>query len=70
VRDVKIGPGWSRNGLAAAIPHFVPVIDSLAAGHVVSFEAPSGDTGRTVVYALHFYTPAEAARFAKLLPAK
>ncbi len=67
VRDVKVGAGWSRNGIAIAIWPFVPAVDSLAKGHAVSFEAPSGDSGRYVVYALHFYTPAEAARFRQLL---
>ncbi len=67
VRDVTVGPGWSRNGIGIAIWPFVLPVDGLAKGHAVTFEAPSGDSGRYVVYALHFYTPAEAARFRTLL---
>jgi hypothetical protein len=70
VRDVKVGPGWSREGLALAIWPFVPAIDQVAKTHAVSFQAPGGESGRTVVYAMHFYTPADAERFVKLLSAR
>ena len=38
-----------------------------AEGFCVSFEAPNGDTGREVIYALHMQTKEDAQALARLL---
>ena len=60
VKAVKIGRGWARNGLWLAIPPVVPLIDQIARGCCVSFEAPE-------VYALHMRTAEDAQVLAGLL---
>ena len=67
VSDPRIGAGWSRNRLTLVIWPYVKPIDALAATNAVSFEAPDPVTGRRVVYAMHFYTAAEAESFAERL---
>ncbi len=69
ISDVRIGRGWARRRLGWVIWPFVRPIDALAEGHAVSFEGPDPVTGRRVVFALHFYTPAEADAFAGRLRA-
>ena len=49
---------------------YVAGINSLAEGFCVSFEAPDGETGRDVVFALHMQSPDEARRLAGLLGEK
>lgn len=67
VRDVRIGKGWSRRGLAAVILPFVGGIDMMAAGHGVSWEAPDPTSGRYAVYTFHAYDEAEAREVAEAL---
>lgn len=67
VRDVRIGKGWSRNGLGLIILPYLPGIDSMAKGMAVSFEAPDEVTGGDVVYALHMRTTDDAAALAQAL---
>ncbi len=67
VKRVSIGRGWARRGLWLVIPYAVPGIDKTAEGHAVSFEAPDGERGKDVVYALHVRTEDEAKALAALL---
>jgi hypothetical protein len=67
VNRVRIGRGWARKGMWLLILPYVAGINSLAEGFCVSFEAPDGDTGREVVYALHMQTSEEARALAGLL---
>ena len=46
---------------------YVAGIKSMAEGYCVSFEAPDGETGQDVVYALHMRTPEDAQELAALL---
>lgn len=67
VKRVQVGNGWARRGLwLLLLPYFVG-INSLAEGLCVSFEAPDGETGREVVYALHMQTREQAQALAHLL---
>jgi hypothetical protein len=67
VKGVKIGRGWARNGLWLVIPLYMPGLNQMAEGYCVSFEAPDGETGRKVVYALHMQTKEIAQSLAGLL---
>ena len=67
VKRIKIGRGWARKGMWFLILPYVAGINSLAEGVCVSFEAPDGETGREVVYALHMQSPDEARKLAELL---
>lgn len=69
VKRVKIGRGWARKGLWLAIPIYVPLVNRAAKESVVSFEAPDGETGKLVVYALHMRAKEDASSFAALLAA-
>lgn len=70
VRQVKIGPGWARNGLWLVILPYVAQIDKASEGHCVSFEAPAGDTSGDAVYAFHMHTAEDARALAALLEAR
>ena len=59
--------GWARNGLWLAIPHIVPWLNKVSEGVCVSFEAPDGNTGRDVVFALMMQTPEDAETLTGLL---
>jgi hypothetical protein len=67
VKSVKTGSGWARKGMWLLILPYVAGINSLAKGFCVSFEAPDGDQGREVVYALHMQTQEDAQALAALL---
>ena len=67
VKDVKIGRGWARKGMWLVIPHFIPGVNKWAEGFCVSFEAPDGEKGKEVVYALHMRTEEDARSLRKLL---
>jgi hypothetical protein len=67
VKDVKIGRGWARKGMWLVIPHFIPGVNKWAEGYCVSFEAPDGEKGKEVVYALHMRTEEDARSLKKLL---
>ena len=67
VKRVKIGRGWARNGLWLVIPYVVPLVNTAAEGHTVSFEAPAGDTSGDAVYALQMRTEDDAQALARLL---
>ena len=67
VKGVKIGRGWARNGLWLVIPYVVPLVNTMAEGHTVSFEAPAGDTSGDAVYALQIRTEDDAQALARLL---
>lgn len=70
VQRVRIGRGWARNGLWLAIPPYVPAVNQMSEGICVSFEAPDGETGQDVVYALQMQTPEIAQSLARLLEAQ
>jgi len=70
VERVKIGRGWTRNGLWLVIPLFVPGLNRMAEGYCVSFEVPDGETGEEAVYALHMQTKEIAQLLAGLLKAQ
>ena len=67
VERVKIGPGWTRNGLWLVILPYVAGINKMSEGHAVSFEAPAGDAPGDAVYAFHMHKEEEAAELARLL---
>jgi hypothetical protein len=67
VKRVRIGGAWARNGLWFVIPQFIPLINMLAEGGCVSFEAPDGETGRDAVYALNMQTTKDARILSRLL---
>lgn len=67
VRDVRIGAGWARHGLALVILPYVKGVDAAAEGLAVSFEAPDGVKPGDSVYALHMRSPEEADALARLL---
>jgi len=67
VKGVKIGRGWARNGLWLVVPLYMPVLNRMAEGYCVSFEAPERETGRDTVYALHMQTRGIAQSLAYLL---
>jgi hypothetical protein len=69
VKRVKIGRGWARKGLWLAIPIYVPLVNRAAKESVVSFEAPDGEKGKLVVYALHMRAKEDASSLAALLAA-
>lgn len=67
VRDVKVGPGWDRQGIGFVIFPVVKGVDSLAKNGTVSFLAPDPTTKRYVTYAVLTYTEQEAAELARTL---
>jgi hypothetical protein len=67
VKRVKIGRGWARKGLWLVIPYFVPLVNRMAEGHAVSFEAPGGGDSGDVVYCLHLPLQEEARALAAAL---
>ena len=67
VKRVKIGAGWARDGLRFVIPEFIPLLNIMAKGFAVSFEAPDGDLPRDVTYAVHMPSTNEAKELANLL---
>ena len=69
VKRVKIGAGWSRNGLWFVIPQFIPMVNTGAKDLTVSFEAPDGDSPKDVTYAIHLPSTEEAKDLTKLLNA-
>jgi len=52
VRAVKIGRGWSDGGIDVVLLPYKGVIDQMAGGHAVSWNAPDG-AGHQVRYAVH-----------------
>ena len=67
VRDVKVGPGWDRQGIGFVIGGAVKAVDSQAGDKTVSFLAPDPTTGRYVTYGVCAYTSEEAAALAQRL---
>lgn len=70
VKRVRIGPGWARKGLWLVILPYVAQLNKVSQGHTVSFEAPDGESGRGVVYALHMHTEDDAHALAQSLEAR
>lgn len=67
VRDVRVGPGWDRQGIGFVIFSFVKGVDSLAGAKTVSFLAPDPTMQRYVTYGMCAYTEQEAADLARKL---
>ncbi len=67
VKRVKIGAGWSRNGLWFVIPQFIPLVNKGGEGLTLSFEAPDGDSSKDVTYAIQFPKPEDTKALAELL---
>jgi hypothetical protein len=67
VRDVKVGPGWDRQGIGFVIFSFVKGVDSLAGEKTVSFLAPDPTTKSYVTYGMCCYTEQDAADLARML---
>ena len=67
VRDVRVGPGWDRQGIGFVIGGAVRAVDSQAGDKTVSFLAPDPATGRYVTYGVCAYTSEEAAALAARL---
>jgi hypothetical protein len=68
VKRARIGRAWARKGLWLVIPYVVWMFDITgAAGQVVSFEAPAGDTSGDAVYAFHLHAEDDAQALVRLL---
>jgi hypothetical protein len=67
VSDVRIGPGWARNGLWLATLPYMLALNKISEGYCVSFEAPVCTMGGDVVYALHMRSEEEADALWRLL---
>jgi hypothetical protein len=67
VRDVRVGPGWDRQGIGFVIWPFVKGVDAMAGSCSVSFQAPDPTTGRYVTYAVCTHTAEEATDLARRL---
>lgn len=67
VRDVRVGPGWDRQGIGFVLGPVVKGVDSMAGDKSVSFQAPDPTTGRYVTYGVCAYTSGEAAALAERL---
>ena len=67
VKRVRIGRGWAQRGMWLLILPYVAGINSMAEGYCVSFEAPDGETGQDVVYALHMRSTEDAPKLAAFL---
>jgi hypothetical protein len=67
VRDVRVGPGWDRQGIGFVIGGMVKSVDSQARDRTVSFLAPDPTTRRYVTYGVCAYTSEEAAALAESL---
>ena len=70
VKQIKVGAGWARRGMWLLILPYVAGINSPAEGFCISFEAPDGEAGREVVYALHMHSRGEAQALPRLLKGK
>jgi len=66
VRAVKIGRGWSDGGIDVVLLPYKAIIDQMAAGHAVSWDAPDGG-GREVRYAVHVADADAASALAGML---
>lgn len=67
IRDVRVGPGWDRQGIGFVIGPVVGAVNSMAGDKTVSFLAPDPVTGRYVTYGVCAYTSQEAAVLAERL---
>jgi hypothetical protein len=67
VRDVKVGPGWDRQGIGFVLGGVVNAVNDGAKDRTVSFLAPDPTTKRYVTYAVCCYTSQEAANLANSL---
>ncbi len=67
VRDVKVGPGWDRQGIGFVLGPMVGAVDKQAGNRTVSFLAPDPTTGRYVTYGVCAYTSEQAADLADRL---
>lgn len=67
VRDVRVGPGWDRQGIGFVIGGMVGLVDRQAGDRTVSWLAPDPTTGRYVTYGVCAYTSEEAAQLAERL---
>lgn len=67
VRDIRVGAGWARRGMWLLLLPYVGGINQMAAGVCVSFLAPTDETGRDGVFALHMQTAGEADELARWL---
>jgi hypothetical protein len=69
-KRIRIGSGWARRGMWLLILPYVAGINNLVEGFCVSFEAPGGETGRDLVYALHMQSRDEAQALSRRLKGK
>lgn len=67
IRDVRVGPGWDRQGIGFVLGSMVKAVDKQAGDHTVSWLAPDPTTGRYVTYGVCAYTTDEAADLAQQL---
>jgi hypothetical protein len=67
IRDVRVGPGWDRQGIGFVLGGMVKAVDKQAGDHTVSWLAPDPTTGRYVTYGVCAYTTDEAADLAQQL---
>jgi hypothetical protein len=67
VRDVRVGPGWDRQGIKFVIGGMVKAVDAQAGDRTVSFLAPDPTTKRYVTYGVCAYTSEDAAVLAERL---
>jgi len=66
VSAVKLGTGWADGGIDVVLLPVKVGIDGMAQRRAVSFDAPD-ENGRTVRYAVHLYSDAEASELYDLL---
>jgi hypothetical protein len=64
VKNTRVGKGWARRGMWLLILPYIVVVDKMADGYCVSFEAPDGEREGERVYALHMRSKEEARRLA------
>jgi hypothetical protein len=64
IQNIRVGRGWARRGMWLLILPYVAVVNKMADGYCVSFEAPDGERDGEVVYALHMRSREDARRLA------
>lgn len=60
VQNIQVGRGWARRGMWLLILPYVAVVNKMADGYCVSFEAPDGERKGDDVYALHMRSREDA----------
>ena len=69
IRNIRVGRGWARRGMWLLILPYVALINKMADGYCVSFEAPDGERQGEGVYALHMRSKEDASSVAVSLKA-